>query len=400
MTAPTHTENANRLLIADADPDTLRFAAGVAGQMGYAVACASNETQFRNEVAHFAPTVILIDPLGLGPHEFDALRWIGERAVHPALIVMSAQEPCPLSPEEIGMAYGLEVSFALTKPLGGAMLNAALAPRLIRFPRVSPIDLRRAIDRGQLCAHYQPKIRLRKGGWGIAGAEALLRWNHPEHGLIFPEEFIGVAEEHGLIAALTDYILQDGIDKVSAWNRDGQKLALSVNLSPKLFTDLEFADRMSDFLHNRGVAPEQLILEVTELAALGDPAGTLEILSRLRARGIGLSLDDFGIGYSSLTQLYKLPFSEVKIDKTIGMEIAQTPAARMIVRAIVDLGHHLGLTVCCEGVESKVALDLLQQWGCDHAQGYFIARPMAAVDLPAWIKSHADDRTAAVRAAS
>ena len=389
----------NRLLIADTDVETRKVAGDFAAKHGYAVAHAADEAQFRDLVGRFAPTVILIDPVGLTPQDFDALRWLGSRRDRSTLIVVSAQDPSPLAPEEIHMAYGLEVAMAAGKPLRGAMLEAVLLPQLIRSRHLCETDLRRAVDRAQLCAHYQPKMRRSEHGWELAGIEALLRWNHPDHGLVYPEDFIELAETHGLIGALTDYVLQDGIDQIAAWNQRGRRLGLSVNLSAKLLTDVDFADRMCDFLFSRGVAPDQLTLEITEAAAFGEPASTLEILSRLRARGIGLALDDFGIGYSSLTQLYKLPFSEVKIDKTIGMEIAQTPAARMIVRAIVDLGHHLGLSVCCEGVESKTALDVLHQCGCDLAQGFFIARPMASEELGQWVPDRSQDRTA-VRAAA
>ncbi len=388
----------NRLLIADTDADTRRIAGDFAAAHGYTIAYAADEAQFRDLVGRFAPTVILIDPLGLAPQDFDALRWLGLRRGGSTLIVVTAQDPCPLAPEEIHMAYGLEVAMAEAKPLSRSMLEAVLLPQLIRSRQLCETDLRRAVDRAQLCAHYQPKLRRAAQGWELAGIEALLRWNHPEHGLVYPDDFIELAESHGLIGALTDYVLQDGIDQIAAWNQRGHRLGLSVNLSAKLLTDVDFADRMCDFLFSRGVAPDQLTLEITESAAFGDPPSTLEILSRLRARGIGLALDDFGIGYSSLTQLYKLPFSEVKIDKTIGMELAQTPAARMIVRAIVDLGHHLGLSVCCEGVESKTSLDVLHQCGCDQVQGYYIARPMAADDLGQWVPERPEDRPAAYAA--
>ena len=388
----------NRLLIADTDADTCRIAGDFAAAHGYTIAYAADEAQFRDLVGRFAPTVILIDPLGLAPQDFDALRWLGLRRGGSTLIVVTAQDPCPLAPEEIHMAYGLEVAMAEAKPLSRSMLEAVLLPQLIRSRQLCETDLRRAVDRAQLCAHYQPKLRRAAQGWELAGIEALLRWNHPEHGLVYPDDFIELAESHGLIGALTDYVLQDGIDQIAAWNQRGHRLGLSVNLSAKLLTDVDFADRMCDFLFSRGVAPDQLTLEITESAAFGDPPSTLEILSRLRARGIGLALDDFGIGYSSLTQLYKLPFSEVKIDKTIGMELAQTPAARMIVRAIVDLGHHLGLSVCCEGVESKTSLDVLHQCGCDQVQGYYIARPMAADDLGQWVPERPEDRPAAYAA--
>ncbi len=400
MMTPMPERNANRLLVVDTDTRVLKRAAQAGERLGFAVACAADQAQLRDEVARFAPTVIMIDPDGIGTLEEDPFRWLGERRERASLILASEQEPIPLSPGEVAMAYGLEVTGALRKPLRDEALDEALSPLYIRRRRVTEQDLRRAVDRAQLCAHYQPRMRLGAYGWTVAGVEALLRWDHPDYGLIYPDEFIGLAEEHGLIAGLTDFVLQSGIEQLSAWNRAGMNLALSVNLSSKLFTDVEFADRMSDFLWSRGVAPDQLTLEITESGALEDPRGTLEILSRLRARGIGLALDDFGIGYSSLTQLYKLPFSEVKIDKSVGIEIPQTPAARMIVRAIVDLGHHLGLTVCCEGVETGTALDVLQQCGCDYAQGYFIARPMTAAEVAPWIAAREAENPLTARAES
>ena len=389
----------NRLLIADTDTETRRTAGDFAAKHGYTIAHATDEAQFRDLVGRFEPTVILLDPLGLSPQDFDALRWLGFRRDRSTLIIVISKDSFSLAPEEIRMAYGLEVALATAKPLRESMLEAVLLPQLVRARNLCETDLRRAVDRAQLCAHYQPKLRRSDQGWDLVGIEALLRWNHPEHGLVYPEDFIELAESHGLIGALTDYVLQDGIDQIAAWNRRGHRLVLSVNLSARLLTDVDFADRMCDFLFSRGVAPDQLTLEITESATFGDPSSTLEILSRLRARGIGLALDDFGIGYSSLTQLYKLPFSEVKIDKSVGMEVDQTPAARMIVRAIVDLGHHLGLSVCCEGIESRTALDVLHQCGCDLAQGYFIARPMPAEDLGQWISGQQQEQYPARAAA-
>lgn len=246
-------------------------------------------------------------------------------------------------------------------------------------------DLRRALDRAQLCVHYQPKLRITEEDWTLAGIEALLRWDHPDYGLLYPDQFIGLAERHGLIAGFTDFVLQAGIEVLSAWNRSGLPLNLSVNLSSQLVTDRDFPDRMTQFLRVRDVSPEQLTIEITESAALAEPEPARDILARLRQAGIGLSLDDFGTGYSSLTQLYRLPFNEIKIDHTIGIELPEAGAVRMIVRAMIELGHNLGLEVCCEGVENQQALEFLHEAGCDHAQGYFIARPMPAEDLGRWL---------------
>ncbi|MDE1922949.1 MAG: EAL domain-containing response regulator, partial [Gammaproteobacteria bacterium] len=230
MMTPMPERNANRLLVVDTDTRVLKRAAQAGERLGFAVACAADQAQLRDEVARFAPTVIMIDPDGIGTLEEDPFRWLGERRERASLILASEQEPIPLSPGEVAMAYGLEVTGALRKPLRDEALDEALSPLYIRRRRVTEQDLRRAVDRAQLCAHYQPRMRLGAYGWTVAGVEALLRWDHPDYGLIYPDEFIGLAEEHGLIAGLTDFVLQSGIEQLSAWNRAGMNLALSVNL--------------------------------------------------------------------------------------------------------------------------------------------------------------------------
>ena len=401
MNTATPARNTNRLLVVDADPEARAFIAQIGASLGFDVVPAASEAEFREEVVQFAPTVIAIDPKGIGDSGFGLFRWLGMQHGQAAVILTGGPESNGLSQtKELGLGYGLHVTVALRKPLTAEVFEAALRPQFVTHHDVSERDLRRAVDRAQLVTHYQPKIRAAARGWKITGVEALLRWDHPEYGLIYPDEFIGLAEQHGLIAGLTDYVLQTGIDQLSTWNMAGVKLDLSVNLSPRLFTDADFPDRMSEFLRSRGVAPDQLTLEVTETAALENPAIAFDIMSRLRLKGIGLSLDDFGTGYSSLTQLYKLPFSEVKIDRSIGIELPLTIATQAIVRAMIDLGHHLGLEVCCEGVENEAALEFLHRSGCDYAQGYCIARPMAAEDILQWITGEKPSRNAALRLAS
>jgi EAL domain-containing protein (putative c-di-GMP-specific phosphodiesterase class I) len=384
---------ANRLLVADANPASNELIAAVGRRLGFTVVQAATAAGVLEEFERFAPTVLVLDPQGLGTTEIDLLSALGRQRGRAALILANQGDEAMLaSAEELGLAYGLHVSVALKKPLSDAALEAALAPQIVDVYRFSEMDLRRAIDRHQLVVHYQPKLRATADGWTLAGIEALLRWDHPDYGLVYPQEFIAQAERFGLIGALTDCVLQAGIDQIGEWNRAGVRLELCVNLSPKLVTDADFPERMHDFLAARGVAPEQLTLEITESAAIDDPRCTADILVRLRQKRIGLSLDDFGVGYSSLTQLYKLPFSEVKIDRTIGSELPQTSATRTIVHAMIELAHNLGLKVCCEGVENAAALEFLHQAGCDSAQGYHLARPMSAQGLAEWFSANAAAR--------
>jgi EAL domain-containing protein (putative c-di-GMP-specific phosphodiesterase class I) len=213
-----------------------------------------------------------------------------------------------------------------------------------------------------------------------------VRWRHPRLGLLYPGEFLPLAEQSGLIVDVTDFVLTDAIRQIGHWRQRGLDLAASVNLSPRLVQDLEFPDRLTRVFREFEVAPEQLTLEVTEAASLDDPELVMDIFTRLRVKGVGLSLDDFGTGTSSLTQLYKMPFSEVKIDGTVISEIATAKPAATIVRAIIDLAHNLSLTVCAEGIETPAVFEFLDQSACDAMQGDFIASAMPAGEIENFIQ--------------
>jgi EAL domain-containing protein (putative c-di-GMP-specific phosphodiesterase class I) len=379
--------NANRLLVLDDHPDLQEFIAQAAEGLGYDVQRTGSEPELRACYAQFEPTVIVLDLRLPDCDGIEVLRWLGRQRCKAAVIVASGMDRRVLcSAEDLGRTFGLKMAGAAQKPIRLDTLEALLSPLRVKTRRYLDMDVARALDRGQLRVHYQPKIRRSPGGWSVVAIEALLRWEHPEHGLVYPDDFIGIAERHGLIGALTDFVLQTGIEQIGQWNGLGLELNLSVNLSPKLVTDVDFPDRLDQLLDQLGVQGEQLTIEVTETAALSQPERTLDILTRLRVKQIGLSLDDFGTGYSSLTQLYKMPFNEIKIDKSLGMDLPQTPEAKSIVHAIIELGHNLGMQVCCEGVENELALEFLHEVNCDFAQGYCIARPMAADSIPAWVR--------------
>jgi EAL domain-containing protein (putative c-di-GMP-specific phosphodiesterase class I) len=385
MNTQNPTQNPNRLLVLDHDPQARELVSQVGYELGFCVAQAGTDVQFREQYARLKPTVILIDPEGLDTAGIEIFSWLAAQRSKSVVMLAGLSEALALSArQELGLAYGLDVPLVIDKPYSAQALDAALSTRFIRSRTITAEDLSRAVDRAQLRVHYQPKVCITNRAWTVTGIEALLRWDHPDYGLIYPDQFIGAAEQHGLIAGLTDFVLQAGIDQLCEWNRAGLRLNLSVNLSPRLVTDAEFPDRMLDFLRQRMVSPTQLTIDVTETAAVDDPEHTFQILTRLREKHFGLALDDFGTGYSPLTQLYKLPFSEMKIDRAFGMELGHSEKVRTIVRAMIDLGHALGLSVCCEGVESTTALQFLQQAGCDSAQGYYIARPMPQEELARW----------------
>jgi len=373
----------NRLLVVDDQEDILDFVAQVAEGVGYEVATAVNAEEFRARLAQVVPTMIVLDLQMPGTDGIELLRYLGRQSIEAPVLISSGMDARVLtSAEQFARSVGLDVAGVLQKPIMLADLEALLERYRIAAADLSPHELARAVDRGQLVLHYQPKAHREGAGWRVFGVEALLRWEHPDYGLVYPDRFIPLAESHDLIAAMTDWVLQDGVRQLGEWQAQGVDLSLAVNMSPKLVTDLEFPDRLSALLGRHSVRNDRLVLEITETAALEDPTRTIDILTRLRVKGFGLALDDFGTGYSSLTQLYRMPFSELKIDKSLGMELHCSREAQTMVRSLVDLGHNLGLRVCAEGVETLEALELLEAVGCDYVQGYYLGRPMAADAIP------------------
>jgi diguanylate cyclase (GGDEF)-like protein len=244
-------------------------------------------------------------------------------------------------------------------------------------------ELRRAIDRGELVLHYQPKADLRTGD--IHGVEALVRWNHPERGMIPPDEFIPAAQKTGVIGPLTMFVLDEALRQCRTWALQGMELCVAVNLTTRNLLDVHLPDTIGELLARWEVPARLLELEITESTILADPVRAMQILSRLDAMGIRLAIDDFGTGYSSLAYLKRLPVDELKIDKSfiLGMEDSENDA--VIVRSTIDLGRNLGLRVVAEGVESGKAWSRLSQLGCNVAQGYYLSRPVPAAQLTDWL---------------
>jgi EAL domain-containing protein (putative c-di-GMP-specific phosphodiesterase class I) len=212
-----------------------------------------------------------------------------------------------------------------------------------------------------------------------------VRWAHPRHGLIRPDEFVPLAERSGLIRPLTAVVLRQALGVVAAWRRQGLQLGIAVNLSARSLLDPELPDVVARLLRRYGVPAGQLTLEITESSIMTDPARTIGLLERLAAMGVRLSVDDFGTGYSSLSYLKRLPVDEVKIDKSFVTDMERDADDEVIVRSIVDLGGNLSLDVVAEGVEDRATWERLARMGCTMAQGYFLHRPMPPQELPGWL---------------
>jgi diguanylate cyclase (GGDEF)-like protein len=247
-------------------------------------------------------------------------------------------------------------------------------------------DLRQALDNRQFVLYYQPKAAL--GSGTIIGVEALIRWQHPDQGLIPPDRFIPLAERSGLSRPLTLFVLNEALSQIAAWRNEGMELRMAVNLTGRNLHDPSFPVDVARLLEKWDVPARLLLLEITENSVMADPARVLGVLKALREMGVELALDDFGTGYSSLAYLKRLPVHELKIDKSFVMNMAGDESDAVIVQSTIGLARNLNLRVVAEGVEDKAAWDELVGLGCDVAQGYYLSRPAPPAELTAWLRRH------------
>jgi diguanylate cyclase (GGDEF)-like protein len=262
-------------------------------------------------------------------------------------------------------------------------------------------ELRDAIAHHRLTLAFQPKVAL-TGADNAASVEALVRWNHPTRGAVPPDEFIPVAEQTGVIVDLTDWVLDEALRQCRAWLDSGLDIAVAVNMSARVLRDLTFPGRLAEMLEKHHVPAARLTLEITESAIMADVTHAVDVLWRLRRAGVRLSIDDLGVGHSSLAYLKSLPVHEVKIDKSFVLTMTDDPADDAIVCAVVGLAHRLDMTIVAEGVETERIRDRLVEIGCDVAQGYYYSRPMPAADVTGWFAAfeHGRSRTPVLRVAT
>jgi diguanylate cyclase (GGDEF)-like protein len=330
------------------------------------------------------------DPLGI-PHVMERIR----QAVEAPILV----QDLPLGIEaSVGVAFypdhGADVD-TLLQYADIAMYEAKSAHSFYAFydaaidsytpERLTLLaELRRAIDDRELVLHYQPKASLRNGK--VTSVEALVRWEHPEQGLIFPDAFVPAVQHTGLIRPLTLYVIDEALRQCRAWGDDGLSLSVSVNLSMRNLVDVGFPDQVAALLKRHDLEAPSLELEITESTMLANTSRTRHVLDRLSAMGVRLSLDDFGTGYSSLSYLKRLPLDELKIDRSFVMNMLKDEDDAVIVRSTIDLGRNLGLEVVAEGVETEETWSHLRRLGCDVAQGYYLTRPVPADELERWLR--------------
>ncbi|BFO56816.1 EAL domain-containing protein [Acidovorax sacchari] len=345
-------------------------------------------------VTHPLPSLAVVD---LEMPEMDGIELIEalqQQGLRIPILLLSAHGDALLDSVQ---SLGTSVVRGLHKPLARgdlqAVLEEVLSPSVPvadrrRAPRM-PIDaamLEQAIREGGITPHFQPKADTRTGM--LRGVEALARWNHPVLGMVPPDEFIPLAEHAGLIHALTLSMLERSFLQCAAWQSRGMRLTLSINLSPQLLASPDIVNEICARQMRYGLVPSQLMLEVTEGSMVETSSAAHSALVRLRLKGFGLSIDDYGTGFSSLQQLSHLPFSELKIDRSFVHGAHRRKSLRVILESALDLARRLNLSTVAEGVEHLEDWRLLQDFGCTSAQGWLIAKAMPGEDLPTWNRSH------------
>jgi EAL domain-containing protein (putative c-di-GMP-specific phosphodiesterase class I) len=323
------------------------------------------------------------------------IRHVGETGLPVAMILSSAVERAVMaSVETMTKEYGITLLGAIEKPVTQPKLEALLAKHRPPQPKSaapgSPApsftleEIRQGLAQDEFEPFFQPKIDLATGT--LEGAEALARWRHPERGIVSPYFFIGPMEAAGLIDDLTWTMIAKSARQSRRWATGSPPLdvTISVNLSATSLGDPSVADRITKIVRDEGAEPGGFVLEVTESTAVGHVAQRLETLARLRIKGFRLSIDDYGTGYSSMQQLTRIAFTELKIDQSFVGSALDVEASRVILESSLDLARRLKVRSVAEGVETRAHWDLLLALGCDIAQGYFIARPMDAADFTRW----------------
>lgn len=294
-----------------------------------------------------APLAIVVDLEAPSFDAIDALYLLGSPRTDSRIVLLTGGDVRKLAnAQRAAAAMGLEVAGTLERPLMMNALSRMLARHTAASVPIGVEELKHALGADELLLHYQPILARAHARWAICGAEALVRWQHPDRGLLYLGQFLKVAENGGLLGELTDFVIAAAVRQAGAWESSGRELMVSINLAPAVVRDSGFLDRFMQVLREYQVSPERITLEVIEAASLHDRELVRDVLTRLRMHGVSLSLDDFGTGYSSLTELCRLPFNELKIDRTLVHDVPDKREASTIASAIIDLAHRLSMRAC------------------------------------------------------
>jgi len=374
------------LLALDDELKMGQFVGRVARKLGIDAEVTTSVSDFRGRFEHRLPDAIVLD-LQIGNRDgIEQLRFLSDKGYREPIILMSGLDDRLLAAaRQIGEGLGLQIAAVLHKPVRVAELSGILSELRSKSWSPSAEELSNGICAQELTLDLQPIVEAK--GTRVLGAEALVRWNHPEQGRISPDRFIPLAEHNDeLIDKLTMWVIREAGRLHHFLTDAGLAVPIAINVSRRNLRDLQFPDRIQEVLTQLGLTSSAISLELTETTAFDDPLRTLDILSRLRIKGFALAIDDFGTGYSSLKLLRQLPFSTVKVDRSFVADMTRAHDSYSIVKSVIDLARNMGLSTVAEGVESAEAAAALVELGVDAMQGYFFSRPLSVEQLCAWLR--------------
>jgi EAL domain-containing protein (putative c-di-GMP-specific phosphodiesterase class I)/CheY-like chemotaxis protein len=386
-----------KILLIDDEPFMLKLLSRTLATLGLTqvIMCESGrEALDCLDIPSYNPDLILLD---LNMPEMDGLefvRHLTSRQYSGAIILVSGEDERMLqTAEKLVQMHKITSLGHLQKPVTPMALSSLIdnwMPPWLNEPlpalkTYNVKEIRTAISNQELINYYQPQIDVATGK--LVGVEALVRWQHPQDGIVFPDQFIRIAEAYGLISDLTKFVVESAFSQLNVWQNNHSDLLISVNISMDNLTSLEFVDYLVNAAAAADITPSDVVLEVTETQLMKNLSTSQEVLTRLRLKRFGMSVDDFGTGYSSFTLLNNIPFSELKIDQGFVHGAAHNDRLRAIYSTSLNLAQQLGMKTVAEGVEDWEDWNLLRSTSCDVAQGYFIARPMPADKFLDWLAS-------------
>ncbi len=386
-----------KILVIDDEIDVGELVSAAADSMGFECTATVDAKAFL-EALRPDTTLILIDLLMPEMDGIELLRLLAERKCKAGIVLMSGSSKRIMETAgQLAQVLGLSIAGYLHKPFRltelEEVLQKHLVPRMLPVAKPGPeiffqkIELLRAIERDEFVLYYQPQVDIASGR--VIGVEALVRWQHPVRGLVFPDDFIGRMEELELIDELGWIVANRAMSEVGQFtDDDGKAIMLSVNASVHSLHDLKFPDTLVSLAEKHGVLPANLTVEITESGLIKELSRTLDILTRLRMKQVKLSIDDFGTGYAMMQQLQNIPATELKIDKSLIQNMDTNDRDRIMVQKTIEMGHELGMHVIAEGVETKEQLHLLRLDGCDSVQGYLFSRPIPPAKMVSWLKDY------------
>ena len=391
------------IMVVDDSPVQRAHAAQLCRQLGVGLVYEAQhgaEALRQLDMLRMPPDLLLIDLYMPVMDGVELISQLHERDGQIPILVVSSQEQDILNAvHALSQTLKVPMLGCLPKPLKMQQLAAALAQyrsclqghhhaplQAAAVLDIDPSDLCHAIDSDAIEVHYQPKVHMRTGL--VRGMEVLARWTHPRLGRIPPDQFVALAEKEHLIFDLTQRVLRKAIAQAASWQHMGFNPSLAVNLSPLLLHNPHLVREITELVEGHHISPAQIVLEITESAGIEHLGQAIAVLTRLRLKGFGLSLDDYGTGFSSMQQLARLPFTELKIDRSFVHGANHRRNLGVILESALEMAKRLELVSVAEGIETMEDWRMLQRCGCEIGQGYLIARPMPSTEVPQWLRAH------------